>query len=242
MVENSKNERINHTLKSGVTSEPTDELSRLRAINEAYEDEHAVRDFANWMIAKMEASRKKGRSGWRSVPLPDLWTMLRERVEKGDPVDVANFAMMIHFDRETNPYPPHGWTCFHCGETFTTPGLARVHFGADPLALPGCRIKVGDERRLLRELRNAEAELERYRAEDSDTDRRMAAMASDHGQALKAAEEAGYAKGLEAGLALLEQIEADGLADGQRGKHLEDCPYDEGTRRAIAWLAGWAKS
>lgn len=25
--------------------------------------------------------------------------------------------------------PEHGWTCFHCGETFTTPGSARDHWG-----------------------------------------------------------------------------------------------------------------
>lgn len=28
--------------------------------------------------------------------------------------------------------PEHGWTCFHCGETFKTPGAARLHFGERP--------------------------------------------------------------------------------------------------------------
>lgn len=28
--------------------------------------------------------------------------------------------------------PEHGWTCFHCGETFKTPGAARLHFGELP--------------------------------------------------------------------------------------------------------------
>lgn len=32
------------------------------------------------------------------------------------------------------------WTCFHCGETFTTPGSARDHFGAWEGAEPGCLI------------------------------------------------------------------------------------------------------
>lgn len=136
----------------------------------------------------------------------------------------------------------HGWTCFHCGETFYTPGMAREHFGADPLALPGCRIKLGDERRLLGALRDAEAELARYRVEDSDTDRRMAQMVAEHGAALRDAEDAGYAKGLEAGLALLDQIEAEGLAAGRAGRSADACPYDDGTRRAEAWLAGWGKS
>jgi hypothetical protein len=57
--------------------------------------------------------------------------------------------------------PAHGWTCFHCGETFTTFGSARDHFGATPNAEPGCLIKVrlGEERGLLMELRKAEAVL-----------------------------------------------------------------------------------
>lgn len=32
------------------------------------------------------------------------------------------------------------WTCFHCGETFTTPGSARDHFGATPENVAGCLI------------------------------------------------------------------------------------------------------
>ena len=46
--------------------------------------------------AKMAASRAKGRGGWQTCPVDVLWRMLREHVEKGDPVDVANLAMMIH--------------------------------------------------------------------------------------------------------------------------------------------------
>lgn len=60
-----------------------------------YNDEAAVQRFADLMVTKMAVSRDKGRSGWQSVPVKILWTMLREHVEKGDPIDVANFAMMI---------------------------------------------------------------------------------------------------------------------------------------------------
>lgn len=62
---------------------------------------------------------------------------------------------------ETYAKPAHGWTCFHCGETFTTFGSARDHFGATPNAEPGCLIKVrlGEERGLLMALRKAEAVL-----------------------------------------------------------------------------------
>ena len=32
----------------------------------------------------------------------------------------------------TYPMPEHGWTCFHCGDTFMTPGAARDHFDQTP--------------------------------------------------------------------------------------------------------------
>lgn len=57
---------------------------------------------------------------------------------------------------DTYPMPAHGWTCFHCGETFRTPGSARIHFGTTPASTPGCVIKAGDEKGLLMALRKAE--------------------------------------------------------------------------------------
>jgi hypothetical protein len=108
---------------------------------------------------------------------------------------------------QTYVKPEHGWTCFHCGENFTTPGSARDHFGADPLAEPGCRIRAGEERGLLMALRRAEAELARYRNEDSDKDREFYRMQDEHRRALIREEEKGYARGL-----------ADARAEG---KHLE---------------------
>ena len=55
-----------------------------------------------------------------------------------------------------NALPAHGWTCFHCGETLTTPGAARDHFGSTPQSIAGCIIKAGEERGLLMALRRAE--------------------------------------------------------------------------------------
>lgn len=108
--------------------------------------------------------------------------------------------------------PAHGWTCFHCGETF--PGnfagsrRARDHFGHDPLSDPACRIKAGEERGLLMALRRAEAtikeqaiELARYRIEDSDKDRLIHGLIVDHQVALRREEEKGYARGLADGMA-----------------------------------------
>jgi hypothetical protein len=62
-------------------------------------------------------------------------------------------------EAETYTMPEHGWTCFHCGETFTTPGSAEDHFGATPDRVPGCIIKAGAERGLLMALRRTEAAL-----------------------------------------------------------------------------------
>ena len=101
--------------------------------------------------------------------------------------------------KDTYPMPKHGWTCFFCGETFTTPGGARHHFGSEPIADTACQIKVGEERGLVTALRRAEADLARYRVEDSDTDRAMYAMRADHAQALIRAEEEGYARGVAEG-------------------------------------------
>lgn len=71
---------------------------------------------------------------------------------------------------------PTQWTCFHCGETFTTPGAARDHFGAAKGAEPGCLIeyrvaleeggKPERGRGLLMALRKAEAALFRVHGEN----------------------------------------------------------------------------
>ncbi len=97
---------------------------------------------------------------------------------------------------ETYPMPSQGWTCFHCGDHFTTPGAAQDHFGNTPMADPACRIKVGEERGLVMALRRAEAELERYRADDSDMAREMHGMRAAHTVALRDAEQLGYDRGL----------------------------------------------
>jgi hypothetical protein len=99
---------------------------------------------------------------------------------------------------DTYEAPPHGWTCFHCGETFTKVGSARDHFGATPMAQPGCmvRVSVGAELGLLMALRDAEARIARYMEDDSDTQRAMNAMQSRHVDHLRTAEEAGYERGL----------------------------------------------
>lgn len=99
--------------------------------------------------------------------------------------------------------PPHGWTCFHCGDTFTTPGAARDHFGFDPSSDPACRIKIGAERGLVMELRKAEqanAQLaERLHDENSEAYQMLASTQSRHRAQIIAIEEEAYARGLQDG-------------------------------------------
>lgn len=99
---------------------------------------------------------------------------------------------------DTYQKPAHGWTCFHCGETFTTPGSAQDHFGATPTAQPGCVMKVmlGGERGLLMALRLAEQQLATWQNEGTDIHAMMHRQQTRHSSALMAAEEAGYARGL----------------------------------------------
>jgi hypothetical protein len=56
-------------------------------------------DFAAAMATKMHQAAMKGHSGWDDQELcttEALQVLLREAVAKGDPVDVANYAMMLH--------------------------------------------------------------------------------------------------------------------------------------------------
>jgi len=62
-------------------------------------DDIAVDRFAAAMKAKLARKRAEGRGGWDNpdeCSLAFLSELLRSHVEKGDPVDVGNFAMMIH--------------------------------------------------------------------------------------------------------------------------------------------------
>lgn len=64
----------------------------------AHEDDLAVDRFAAVMKAKLAKKRDDGRGGWSGPECSEetLSHMLRDHVVKGDPVDVANFAMMLH--------------------------------------------------------------------------------------------------------------------------------------------------
>jgi hypothetical protein len=90
------------------------------------------------------------------------------------------------------------WRCFHCGDAFTRAQEkhAREHFGANHNDEPVCLIRSAGEAALLSALRNAQAQLESYRCEDSDLMRVLWSMQADHAVALRREEEKGYARGM----------------------------------------------
>ncbi|MUO84803.1 Lar family restriction alleviation protein [Agrobacterium vitis] len=66
---------------------------------EPHPDDIAVDQFAAAMKHKLAQKRAEGRGGWENkeeCSNKHLSRLLRQHVEKGDPLDVMNFAMMIH--------------------------------------------------------------------------------------------------------------------------------------------------
>lgn len=59
-------------------------------------DDAAVDEFAAAMKSKLAKKRAEGRGGWQDMSATELSELLHEHVEKGDPLDVANLAMMLH--------------------------------------------------------------------------------------------------------------------------------------------------
>lgn len=107
---------------------------------------------------------------------------------------------------DTFPFPAHGFTCFHCGETFKTIRSARDHFGNDVNDEAGCVMKLtAQDKSLVCLVRSLKAELDLYREEDQPIMRKLYQLGAEHYQALMRAEEQGYARGLRDGREGLEQ-------------------------------------
>jgi len=78
---------------------PQDKSGFWRRNTQEYRDNAGVDYFASSMKSKLATKREEGRAGWDNPFLcsrEELSEMLRDHVEKGDPVDVANFCMMLH--------------------------------------------------------------------------------------------------------------------------------------------------
>lgn len=68
-------------------------------------DNHAVELFAKAMRNKLQLKREQGSAGWNDIGEctgERLAQALLESVAKGDPVDVANFAMMLFCQHESH--------------------------------------------------------------------------------------------------------------------------------------------
>ncbi len=63
---------------------------------EAETDDMAVDRFAAAMKEKLRLAREKGRSGWQQMTAEAITLALMDHLLKGDPVDIANFAMFLH--------------------------------------------------------------------------------------------------------------------------------------------------
>jgi hypothetical protein len=73
------------------------------SIIDHHPDDVAIQQFAVAMSEKMSLSRLNGRDGWQTCSITELLKMLRNHVHKGDPVDIANIAMMIWYhERKVN--------------------------------------------------------------------------------------------------------------------------------------------
>lgn len=73
-------------------------MSDIRDIDAPDCDYVGVQRFAAAMNDKLKKKRESGRGGWNDpteCPLSELRRMLRDHMEKGDMVDIANFSMMI---------------------------------------------------------------------------------------------------------------------------------------------------
>ncbi|MFC0684663.1 hypothetical protein [Novosphingobium clariflavum] len=85
-------------------------IAALQSRPAEHPDDVAVDLFAAAMKAKLAMKRAEGRGGWQNrdeCSAERLSGMLRDHVGKGDPVDVANFAMMLHQrDEKISPEQP----------------------------------------------------------------------------------------------------------------------------------------
>lgn len=72
------------------------DLAEPQPAEKPHNDDVSVDRFTSTMKAKLAKKRAEGWGGWQTTTAEFLSKLLREHVEKGDPVDVANLAMMLH--------------------------------------------------------------------------------------------------------------------------------------------------
>jgi hypothetical protein len=75
---------------------------------EVHPDDEAVDEFAARLKVKLARNREKGRNGWRdpSWPAVDINRQMHEHAAKGDPLDVAAYAMFLALRGEATTAAP----------------------------------------------------------------------------------------------------------------------------------------
>ncbi len=86
------------------------------------------------------------------------------------------------------------WRCFHCDQVFRSEHQAGIHFGSDEAATCACVLP--HEQHLVEHIRDLEAQLDSYRADNVPILKSIMALEGDHRQALLRAEETGYSRGV----------------------------------------------
>jgi flagellar biosynthesis/type III secretory pathway protein FliH len=81
------------------------------------------------------------------------------------------------------------WRCFHCDEVFKDFAEAELHFGRYRQSDPLCTLNADS-------IRDMEAQLSRYREEDTYLHRAIMSLEAEKAVAIRRAEEEGYARGL----------------------------------------------
>lgn len=71
-----------------------DVLQALRAGK--HPDDDAVTQFAAQLRQRMADKRDQGRDGWMTCDVADLQLKLIRSIADGDPIDIGNYAMMLH--------------------------------------------------------------------------------------------------------------------------------------------------
>ena len=88
--------RIAHDTAVSPYSLMAEAATALRTQPSTHPDDEAVDRFAATMKAKLKWEREeRGRAGWQAMSAEELSRLLFEHLPKGDPVDVANFCMML---------------------------------------------------------------------------------------------------------------------------------------------------
>jgi hypothetical protein len=98
------------TAKFGIEALEGDLAALAAPPPQQHPDDAAVDRFAAAMKAKLAKKRSEGRGGWEDkeqCSAEFISGLLHDHVAKGDPIDVANLAMMLHQrgERITHPRP-----------------------------------------------------------------------------------------------------------------------------------------